>query len=65
VWQLIAEMIADGTRGSVVSLMCDAGDRYAGSYYNDTWLQARGLDPRPHEATLKDFFETGTWPVGT
>ena len=36
-----------------------------GSYYNDEWLQARGLDPRPHEATIRDFFETGSWPGGT
>ncbi|MNR61262.1 hypothetical protein D3C85_1829650 [compost metagenome] len=60
-WQLIAGMVAEGRRGSVVSLMCDGGDRYAGSYYNAEWLAARGLDPRPHEAAIRDFFDTGTW----
>jgi cysteine synthase A len=45
----------------VVSLMCDAGGRYAGSYYNGEWLAARGLDPRPHEAAIRDFFDTGKW----
>ncbi|MDV8146441.1 PLP-dependent cysteine synthase family protein [Arthrobacter sp. B10-11] len=63
VWQLIAGMVAEGRRGSVVSLMCDAGDRYAGSYYDEQWLEARGLDPKPHEAAIRDFFETGTWPA--
>ena len=61
VWQLIAGMIAEGRRGSVVSLMCDAGDRYAGSYYNAEWLRARHLDPLPHEATIRNFFDTGIW----
>lgn len=63
VWQLIAGMIAQGRRGSVVSLMCDGGDRYAGNYYNPDWLQSQGLDPEPHEATIRDFFATGTWPA--
>jgi len=41
--------------------MCDAGDRYAGSYYNAEWLRARHLDPLPHEATIRNFFDTGIW----
>ncbi|MET3919743.1 PLP-dependent cysteine synthase family protein [Arthrobacter sp. UYEF20] len=63
VWQLITKMIAEGRRGSVVSLMCDGGDRYAGNYYNPDWLQAQGLDPEPYEATLREFFATGAWPA--
>ncbi|MEV8042176.1 PLP-dependent cysteine synthase family protein [Arthrobacter sp. NPDC080082] len=63
VWQLVAQMIADGETGSIVSLMCDGGDRYSGNYYDDGWLQAQGLDPAPHETTLRSFFETGTWPA--
>ncbi|MBE0008603.1 MULTISPECIES: PLP-dependent cysteine synthase family protein [unclassified Arthrobacter] len=61
VWRLIAGMIAEGRRGSVVSLMCDAGTRYAGSYDDDAWLAARGLDPAPAAAQLERFFSTGTW----
>ena len=63
VWQLIAGMIAEDRRGSVVTLMCDAGDRYAGNYYNPEWLDTHGLDPEPHEATLREFFKTGVWPA--
>ena len=61
VWQLVAEMVAEGQRGSIVSLMCDGGDRYAGNYYNPEWLSAQGLDPEPHAAVIRRFFETGTW----
>jgi cysteine synthase len=63
VWQLIAGMVAEGRRGSVVSLLCDGGDRYAGNYYNPEWLTSQELDPAPHEDTLAGFFATGTWPV--
>jgi len=63
VWQLIAGMIAEGRRGSIVTLMCDAGDRYAGNYYNPVWLDAHGMDPEPHEVTLREFFKSGVWPA--
>ncbi|QDW30240.1 PLP-dependent cysteine synthase family protein [Arthrobacter sp. KBS0702] len=63
VWQLIAQMIAEGRRGSVISLMCDAGDRYSGNYYSPEWLQSQGLDPAPHEATIREFFASGAWPA--
>ncbi len=62
-WQLIAAMIAQGARGSVVSLMCDGGERYAGSYYDDGWLARQGLDPAPYEAMLQEFFDSGVWPA--
>lgn len=63
VWQLIAAMIQEGRTGSVVSLMCDGGDRYAGSYYNPEWLATQGLDPAPYESTLRKFFDSGIWSV--
>ncbi|SDK82391.1 PLP-dependent cysteine synthase family protein [Arthrobacter sp. ok362] len=65
VWQLIAGMIEEGRKGSVVTLMCDAGDRYAGNYYNPEWLDAHGLEPEPHEAVLREFFQTGVWPASS
>lgn len=65
VWQVVAEMIAEGRRGSIVTLMCDGGERYAGNYYNPGWLAAQGLDPRPYEAAIRQFFDTGVWNPGT
>jgi cysteine synthase A len=63
VWQLIAGMIAEGSQGSVVSLMCDGGDRYAGNYYNPDWLRTQGMDPEPFEAVIREFFVSGVWPA--
>ena len=61
VWQLVAAMIAEGRRGSIVTLMCDGGERYAGNYYNPGWLASKGLDPAPYELMIRRFFDTGTW----
>jgi cysteine synthase A len=61
VWQLVAEMVAAGRKGSIVSLMCDGGERYAGNYYNEDWLAAHGLDPAPYEAVIRRFMDTGIW----
>ncbi|TZF90490.1 PLP-dependent cysteine synthase family protein [Cognatilysobacter lacus] len=41
--QLADEMRAAGQRGSVVSLLCDRGDRYAQTLYSPAWLSAHGL----------------------
>jgi cysteine synthase A len=61
VWQLVAEMAGSGERGSIVTLMCDAGTRYRRSYGDAGWLAAQGLDPAPHARTLEEFFATGRW----
>ena len=58
---LIAEMRNAGRSGSVVTLLCDGGDRYAGSYYDDDWVSARGLDLTAPTATLDLFHSTGAW----
>jgi cysteine synthase A len=41
---LVAQrMVAAGESGSVVAILCDGGERYATSYYNEAWLQAQGF----------------------
>jgi len=52
---LIAEMQAAGRQGSVVTLICDPGERYIGSYYDRSWIEAQGLDPAPHLGWLERF----------
>jgi cysteine synthase A len=59
---LVAEMVAAGRRGSVVTLLCDGGERYAHTYYDDGWVAAQGLDLAPHTATLHEFARTARWP---
>ncbi|MDR7279744.1 PLP-dependent cysteine synthase family protein [Catenuloplanes atrovinosus] len=58
---LIAEMRAAGRTGSVVTLLCDGGERYADTYFSDTWVADQNLDLSPHLATVQDFLATGTW----
>jgi cysteine synthase len=63
VCQLVARMLADGRRGSVVSLICDGGERYRHSYDDDAWVTAQGLDLAPYTDTLRHFLDTGEWPA--
>ena len=60
-FRLVAEMIAAGRTGSVVTLLCDGGERYARTYYDDDWVAAQGLDLAPHTAVLAHFTRTGEW----
>ena len=60
-FQLIARMRAAGEQGSVVTLICDGGARYHGTYYSDEWVAAQGWDLTPHRARLEHFLATGAW----
>ncbi|WP_284265600.1 PLP-dependent cysteine synthase family protein [Bradyrhizobium iriomotense] len=57
--RLASEMRNAGETGSLVTLICDSGERYRQTYYEPQWLAARGLDPAPYEAELSAFLETG------
>ena len=41
---LARELRAAGRPGSIVTLICDRGDRYRGTYYDDAWVAERGWD---------------------
>ena len=56
---LAARMRAEGTEGSLVSLICDGGERYSHTYYNDGWIAAQGFDLGAHEQALEAFIEKG------
>ncbi len=56
---LVREMAFNKDFGSVVSLLCDSGERYRSTYYNDAWLAENGLDTTGVEADVKQFFEEG------
>lgn len=61
-FRLIAEMLASGRTGSVVTLICDGGERYAHTYYSDEWVSAQGLDLSPYTETVRRFLTAGEWP---
>ncbi|HET9141006.1 PLP-dependent cysteine synthase family protein [Actinophytocola sp.] len=58
---IVAEMVAQDCPGSVVSLLCDGGERYAHTYFNDDWIARQGLDLRPYQQVLDRFLATGEW----
>lgn len=60
-FQIIAGMLRRGETGSVVTLLCDSGSRYAGTYYNDDWLADQGIDLAPEARRIEQFLETGRW----
>ena len=60
--ELVAELKAEEIRGSVVTLLCDDGRRYAETYYSDGWVADRGWDLAPPTAILEQFMITGRWP---
>ncbi|HEX6969031.1 MAG TPA: PLP-dependent cysteine synthase family protein [Micromonosporaceae bacterium] len=58
---LVAEMLAAGQTGSVVTLLCDSGERYADSYYSDEWVAAQGMNLVPYLEAIDRFLATGRW----
>lgn len=58
---LLAEMVAAGRGGSVVTLLADGGERYADTYFSDEWLAQQGIDPAQPAATLAEFERSGSW----
>jgi cysteine synthase A len=51
-------MVSMGRKGSVVSLICDPGDRYVDKYYSDKWLTDNGIDTDPYRRQLESFLKT-------
>ena len=39
-------------------MICDPGERYIDTYYNEDWVRAQGLDPSPHAAQIEEAYET-------
>lgn len=57
---MAAGMMREGRQGSLVTLICDSGDRYASTYYEPGWLDAQKLDIAPYKARIERFLDTGT-----
>jgi cysteine synthase A len=59
--QLAARMRAHGKCGSIVSLLCDRGERYDQTVFDPSWLARQGLDPAPWHARLQAVVQDGRW----
>jgi cysteine synthase len=60
--RIVAEMLSRGEHGSVVTLICDGGDLYAGTYYSDRWVHHQGLELAPYTEAVGAFLESGVFP---
>ncbi|UPQ88858.1 PLP-dependent cysteine synthase family protein [Vibrio sinaloensis] len=59
VLQLAGEMKVRGETGSIVTLLCDSGERYLDTYYNSEWVKQNIGDLQPYLAQLEHFEATG------
>jgi cysteine synthase len=59
---LAAEMQSQGHSGSIATLACDAGDRYADTIYDDSWVASRKIDLRDWQRRFEEL--TGSRPFG-
>lgn len=59
--KLVSEMVCQRCPGSIVTLLCDSGDRYSTTYFDDAWLAEKKLDLAVPGAVLDEFFATGRW----
>ncbi|PLR38695.1 cysteine synthase [Chimaeribacter californicus] len=53
---LAAEMRARGEQGSIVTLLCDSGERYPDTYYNEQWVSRHIGDTSPYLQRLMSGF---------
>jgi len=54
---IVSEMMTAGLRGSVVTLLCDAGERYSSTYYDPAWLAERRIDTTPWREKMLRFLD--------
>ncbi|TAL85247.1 MAG: PLP-dependent cysteine synthase family protein [Rhodanobacter sp.] len=59
--QLAALMRMRGERGSIVSLLCDRGERYAQTLFDTSWLAAHGIDTTAWTTALRATLHDGQW----
>ncbi len=56
-----ADMVSAGESGSIVTLLCDGGERYVNTYFDDAWLADKGIDIAPYAAVLERFAASGAF----
>jgi cysteine synthase A len=52
-------MRQQGEAGSLVTLICDSGDRYSATYFNDEWLKAQKIDISGWRSRIETFLDSG------
>ena len=49
--------------GSIVTLLCDDGQRYCHSYFDDAWLRQNDLECAAQRDAISALIDRGEWPV--
>ena len=57
------EMRRAGRTGSIVSLICDSGERYARTYHSDDWLKANDMATGEFEDAIEAFLSDGAFTL--
>jgi cysteine synthase A len=57
-------MVRQGLQGSVVTLLCDGGQRYRETYFDDAWLGSQGLSCTSECQAVSDLIDHARWPDG-
>ena len=61
--RLATAMRDAGQCGSIVSLLCDRGERYQDTLFDAAWLQRQGLHPGARLPALQDWVDQGIAPL--
>jgi cysteine synthase A len=60
---LAAQMQAARQGGSIVTILCDSGERYIHSYYNPAWYAEHGIDMDQSDAAIAQAVSGGPLPT--
>lgn len=60
--RLACEQHQAGRASTIATVICDHGDRYADTYYNPAWVDAKGLHWQALAQPLAAAWRSGTWP---
>lgn len=58
---IMSEMHKNNQSGSIVTLLCDSGQLYEETYYNDEWLKKNNYDISAELKKLYAFYNTAKW----
>lgn len=56
---IAATMLREGRSGSIVTLICDSGQRYADTFFNPDWLRENGIEIAPYRRMIERFLDHG------
>jgi cysteine synthase A len=63
VLKIASEMKRRGEQGSIVTLLCDGGERYLDTYYNPEWVKSTMGDISDMTNKFATFDQSGEWNV--